>query len=311
MQINADVGVRNRIGLTVEIASKCGQALSVSEIIRLLSVEQEPGEIQEIIDTDPYFSGFLRRERELVAIKGYENLFSERTFRQTVSKRYLRRAGAFADNLVRRSSNVELMAVSGSVAYGSALASDDIDIFLITKSNRTWLCFLKALLLARVFNIKAHINGEKTNYCLSYVQDAQEFEQTLKQQRTPLFAREFLSMQVLAGINYYAKLLDWNSWMGQIFPKLAALKVAERGVEKTATIENPLISETKAALNLFVFAMLHKFLSFKAFVRNQQYRRQQKTKDVFEAKMTKGSCVYTSNKYHELEGMYASMLWEK
>jgi hypothetical protein len=292
---------------TVEIASKCGQALSLGEIARMLSTEQEPEDIQEIIDTDPYFSGFLRREKELVVIQGYENLFSERAFRQKTSQTYLRRATAFADHLVRGSSNVELMAVSGSVAYGSALATDDIDIFLITKSNRTWLCFLEALLLARVFNIKAQIYGDKTNYCLSYVQDAKEFEQVLKQQRTPLFAREFLSMHVLTGIDCYARLLDRNPWMGQMFPRLRVSKVVEKSHIKASTIGNSHMSEVKDALNVFVFAVLQVFLSFKAFVRNLQYRKQQKTNDIFEAKMTKGSCVYTSNKYRKLEKIYASM----
>jgi hypothetical protein len=307
LQIIADGRIRNQILSTVEIASKCGQAVSISEISRILSIEQEPEIIQEIIDTDPYFAGFLRREKELVVIKGCEKLFSERTSREIISKRYLKRAAAFAEDLGRRSSNVELMAVSGSVAYGSALANDDIDIFLIAKSNRTWLCFLKALLLARVYSIRANVSGEKTNYCLSYVQDAKEFEQVLKQQRTPLFAREFLSMHVLVGGNYYAQLLHRNAWMGQIFPGLRASKIIEISRIKPVAIENSIVSEAKDALNIFVFAFLKVFLSFKAFVRNLQYRKQQKTVDLFEARITKDSCVYTSNKYHQLETMYASI----
>ncbi len=289
----------------VEIASKCGQAISLGEISEMLSTKQEPEAIQEVIDTDPFLDGIFSRKKELVVIKGYENLFSERTTRQITSRRYLKRAATFAKNIGKRRSNVQLMAVSGSVAYGSASAADDIDIFLITKSNRTWLCFFKALLLARVYSIKARINGEKTNYCLSYVQDSNGFEQILKQQRTPLFAREFLSMHVLFGINYYAKLLDQNTWMGRIFPRLRALKIVNRSRIETLIIENSFMSKVKDTLNVFVFAFLKVFLSFKAFVRNLQYRKQQKINDLFITKITKGSCVYTSNKYHMLEKMYA------
>jgi predicted nucleotidyltransferase len=292
---------------TVEIASECGQAVSITEILRMLSCKHEPEVIQEIIDADPFFAGFLRREKELVVVRGYESLFSERTLRQIISRDYLEKAIYFSDHMVRRSSGVKMMAVSGSVAYGSASASDDIDIFLVTKTNRAWICLFKALLLARALSLKAHVNGAKANYCLSYMQDMKEFEQVLKQQRSPLLAREFLSMHVLVGVDYYYQLLGRNTWIGQIFPRLGGSGIMNKDQTGSAPVENLFVSLARDFLNISFFPVLKIFLSFKAFCRNLEFRKQQKTGDLFEARITQGSCVYTSNKYRRIERMYASI----
>lgn len=307
MQANEDSKFRNRILSTIEIAFRCSQALSVNEIALMLPLDQEPSKIQEIIQNDPYISKSVSREKEFVVLRGYENLFSERTFRERISKRYLEIATVFVDQLIRRSSYVKLMAVCGSVAYGSATKSDDIDFFLITKENRMWLAFLKTLLLARAFDIKASIKGQKANFCLSYVKEEKHFEEEIRHNRTPLLAREFLSIQVLTGINYYAALFDRTSWVRHMFPRLYASKLIERDKNKMSHIENGLQLKVNDALNLFIYATLKGYLLFKAFLRNLRYRKQHKIEDIFEATITKGSCVYTSERYRELEKMYDLM----
>jgi predicted nucleotidyltransferase len=303
-QITDDSKVRNRIVSTVEIASKCGQALSVSEIALLLPYELELANIREIIQSDPQVSVSLSMENDLAVQKGYEHLFSEKTFRQGVSKKYLEVAKMFAEQLIHRSSHVKLMAVCGSVAYGSAVSSDDIDLFLITKKNRMWLPFFKALLLARVFRIKAATKGEKADYCLSYVQDEKYFEEEITRQRAPLFAREFLSMRILAGTNYYATLLNRTNWMRQMFPRLHASKVMEQSHNEISRSESQHISKVNDILNLFTYVILRGYLSFKAFLRNLKYRKQHKIRDVFEATISRVSFVFTSERYRELEKMY-------
>jgi hypothetical protein len=196
------------------------------------------------------------------------------------------------------------MGICGSVAYGSAVESDDIDLFLITERNRLWLFLLRGLILARAFNFKAAINGKKTNFCLSYVTDEKHFEYVIKNNRSNLFARELLSTRVLIGKNYYNTLLKRANWIRQLYPKLYFSKLTTQQNENAAKSEGRFQTIINDILDLLVYEGLGNYLSLTAFLRNLRFRKQGKMRDLFGAKISKGSCVYTSEKYRELEKMY-------
>src|SRR4030067_3759345 len=279
--------------------------MSIDEVALLLPQGLELENIRELILCCPRISVFHDAEKELVVQKGYEHLFSERTYRNDVSRRYLETAKTFANELIRRSCHVKLIGVCGSVAYGSATASDDIDILMVTNRHRLWFSFLKALLLARVFKTKALIKRGKADFCLSYVQDETHFEEEIMHHRTLLFAREFLSIHVLAGINYYNTFLNRTKWMWQTFPKLYAAKLSERVGDKTSlSDEKPSRNRIFDASDLFIYVIVRNYLMLKAFSLNLRYRKQRRMKDIFEVIITKGSCLYNSEKYRELEKRY-------
>ena len=304
LQTIYDARVKELVVSVVDIASQCGCAMSIEEVALLLPRGLELENIRMIILGSPLLSVSSSAEKELVVQKGYEHLFSERAYRNDLSSRYLDAAKTFIDELARRCSNVKLIGVCGSVAYGSATASDDIDIFFVTNRHRLWPALTKALLLARVFNLKTLIKGGKADFCLSYVQDEAHFEEEIKHRRTPLFAREFLSIHVLTGINYYTTLLNRTKWMGQMFPRLHA-KLSERVGDGTSLSgEKPSRNRILDALNLFIYVIVRNYLMLKAFSLNLRYRKQRRMKDIFEVIITKGSCLYNSEKYRELEKRY-------
>ena len=306
MQLVNEFGASNRILLAVKIASQCGQAISMNEIALMLPRLTESASVQETIETDLCISKSVSLEDGFVVLRGYERLFSERASREKVSRNYRGIAEVFIRELRRRSPYMKLMAVCGSVAYGSARDSDDIDLFILTQENRMWLTFFKALLLARVFNIKASINGEKTDFCLSYMKDKKSFEEEVTRRRNPLLAREFLSLYVIDGMNCYFELLEGTSWMSDILPNLFAQRMFNHRKEGTCDREFGQGLQSRDIINLFIYVLLGGFLRLKAFLRNLRFRKQRKMKDVFEAKITQGSCVYTSNRYRELERLYNS-----
>jgi predicted nucleotidyltransferase len=304
LQLNYDVDVNNRIMLAIDIASSCGQAISMDEIALMLPVKKEPEIVRAILQTDPYFSKLITTRNDLAVLKGQERLLSERDVRKKVSEKYQRMAQTFADELVRLSRNIELIAVCGSAAYESATDSDDIDVFIIAKENRMWLAFFKALLLARVFRIKASINNEKADFCLSYMQDKKHFEEEIVQHYTPLFAREFLSLYVMKGKDYYKRLLRRAGWMNDVFPNLYSLKITKNGGDVMRCSQNLKRYKILDVSNLFFYVLLGSFLSFKAFMQNLRYRKQQKMKCLFETVITKGSSVYNSERYRDIEAKY-------
>jgi predicted nucleotidyltransferase len=267
----------------------------------------ESQDVQETLQTDPCISKSVSVEEGFAVLKGYERLFSERPFREKTSKKFRGTAEAFIKDLKRRTPYVELMAVCGSVAYGSAKDTDDIDLFILSEENRMWLTFFKALLLARVFNMKAKVIGERTDFCLSYMQDKQHFEEEITRHRSPLFAREFLSLYVIDGTNCYGSILKKTEWMREAFPGLYASKRTGRNENETCNSRHSLRAGFQDGLNLFIYVLLGGFLRFKAFRLNLNYRKEGRTKDLFEAAITRGSCVYTSRRYRELENVYNSL----
>jgi predicted nucleotidyltransferase len=273
----------------------------------MLPFDEEFTDLQAFIQNDPSLSKSLITERDLIVQKGFEQLFSERVIRENISKKYSEIAETFVSQLKRRSGNVKLMAVCGSVAYGNAVESDDIDLFLITEKNRLWLFILRGLILARAFNIKAAIYGKKTNFCLSYVADERHIEDEIMHNRSKLFARELLSTRVLVGKNYYNKLLERAKWIRHLYPKLYFSKLTMQQNETVPKSDGRLQIITKDILDLLVFAALGNYLSLAAFRLNLKYRKKRKMHDLFEAKISKSSCVYTSKRYHELERIYRSI----
>jgi predicted nucleotidyltransferase len=278
----------------------------MSEIALMLPQLIESTNVQETIQLDPCISKAVTLEDGFVVLKGYERLFLERSSREKTSKSYRGIADDFIRELRRRSPYMKLMAVCGSVAYGSAKKSDDIDLFILTQENRMWLTFFKALLLARIFNIKAMINGKRTDFCLSYMQDQKSFEEEIIRHKNPLFAREFLSLYVVDGMDCYRDLLGRTSWMSDVFPKLYALRMVDSDKKATCGTGFHKGILPHGSINLFVYILLGRFLRLKAFLRNSKYRKQGKLKDLFKAIITQGCCVYTSERYRELENLYNS-----
>ena len=301
-----EFGARNRILLTVKIASQCGQAISMREIALMLPRLMESMNIQETIERDPCISKTVSSEDGFVVLRGFEQLFVERAFKEKVSKNYRGIAETFIKELRRRCPYMKLMAVCGSVAYGSAMNSDDIDLFILTEENRMWLTFFKALLLARIFNVKAAINGLRNDFCLSYMQDRRNFEEETDCRRNPLFAREFLSLYVIDGMDCYFELLRRARWMSDVFPNLYESRMFQASKGVGCGLESRPKLQARDGINMIVYVFLGGFLRLKAFLRNLRFRKKGKIKDVFEAIITEGSCVYTSERYRELENMYNS-----
>jgi predicted nucleotidyltransferase len=295
---------KNRILSAIEIASKSGYAISLDEISLLLIDKIDTTEIQKNIENNKQLYELFTIENDLIVLKGYERLFAERTSRDQVSKRLLETAKVFVNQVVHHCPHLKLIGVCGSIAYNSAVKSDDIDIFLVSKKKRLWISILKILILARASSLKAFIERKKVTICLSYAINEEQFEKEMKTRRNSLFAREFLSIHVLAGLTYYKKTLEKNTWIKNMFPRLYDFKLLEFQLKKN---EMPLTTKSNVignVSNFGIYKILRIYLLLKAFMLNLSYKKLHRFRDLFEAMITKKSLVYTSEKYREIEKMY-------
>jgi hypothetical protein len=279
------VKLRNRILAVIAIASKCNQATTFDEIALMMPQTSKKINAKEFIQNDVVILAQIAIQNQLITSRGYECLFDERSHKEIISKEKLQTAIMFANSLLGGKSYFKLLAVCGSVAYGVASDNDDIDFFLVCQENRMWLTLAKTLLLARVADEK-NFAGEVANH------------------KDLLFAREFLSAKVLAGQQFYYDVLTQTEWIKQALPAFYDSKL--RGKNESIAINEAYSRSLMLNIaNTAVYVLLGSYLQFKAFLRNLSFKKKGKFKDLFEARITKGHCVYNSERYKELEKMYS------
>ena len=254
---------------------------------------------EEFIQADPAILKKITVQNGFIVLKGYEQLFQIRIHNKRVSIGKMRTAKLFAASLLNGTSHLKILAVCGSVAYGTAAETDDIDLFIVTQKDRMWIAFARALLTARIMGTKSSILGKPIDFCLSYVQDEENFGKEISGRKNLLFAREFLSVKLLGGQKYYYELLNKTGWIKDCLPALYSLKQLNRD-EAVSSNEAYSSSSLLSVVNTVMYVLLGNYLSFKAFLRNLTFKKKGKFSEIFEAKITKGSCLYNSKRYQEL-----------
>lgn len=292
---------KRRVLAAVTVASKCDYAISLEEVSHLMpeGAAFEPQNLKRIIAEDERFT--LRGK--LAVLRGREHLLGYRSMRHRASENSMKLASAFVGDLARRCPYLKLAAVSGSVAYKNAKELDDIDIFLVTEPGRLWLAIFNALLLARIYNIKGYMARRPINFCLSYAVDSGRCEKEFARRRTPLFAREVLSIRTLLGFNYYASLVVRNHWIAKRFPRLFKARLGNTPNQPDED-PSPPHSLLGGFINLFLCMVLSRFLALKGLIRNIKYLKAGRTEDLFEVITAEDACMYNSRRYSEINMLH-------
>lgn len=236
----------------------------------------------------------------------------ERLEKERMSAAKLRSAAEFAAILTRSVPFIRTVAVTGSVAYGSAGKWDDIDLFIVTKQGRLWLSAFIALILVRIRKLLGLTPAYLSLFCLSYVHDEQGFARESQKNRTnPLFARELLKARPIAGVNHYRKILEENGWVANFYskPYATSLKDLDNSISnpRTGSENGPM----RFPASLFVdwaealaFAFLSRYLQLKAYLTNLKLKSQGLGFRLFQPNLSEASCVYTSNFYRWLQTLW-------
>lgn len=235
---------------------------------------------------------------------------SSRLEREQISAEKLGSAGEFSSLLKRLVPFVRTVAVTGSVAYGSAGKWDDIDLFVVTQRNRLWVSVLMTLILVRLKKALGLGPANLLPFCLSYVHDEKGFEdESLRNRANPLFARELIKAKPVAGTGVYRRMLEQNDWVRKMYeaPYFAALKDLKVKSTEKAVLEG---SADRRLSLLFdwadgiVYVFLSRYLKLRAYLTNLKLRSSRQDLRIFEPRISRNSCVYTSNFYRWLSSMW-------
>lgn len=227
-----------------------------------------------------------------------------RLIREAISVQKLKSAARFASALTRLIPWVKTIAVTGSVAYGSAGKRDDIDLFIITKRNRLWLSIFFGLVLVRVFQALRLEPTHLLPFCMSYVHDEYGFRNETRRSVNPLFARELLKAIPLVGKSHYRRLLEENGWVRSLhassyIAKLHSLPISDQEMDRTREI--PIVLDWADA---FAFFLLSRYLRLRAYLTNLRLKSHGQQMRLFDPLISRNSCVYTSNFYRWLRQLW-------
>jgi hypothetical protein len=116
---------------------------------------------------------------------------------------------------------IKLVAVCNSLSINNAKAESDIDLFIITETNRIWLTRLLLMAVTFILGLRAPKDKAKDKICLSYYITTDHLDIS----DTRILNDDIHLIIWLAGFvpiyereDYYAKFIQANSWLKKYLP---------------------------------------------------------------------------------------------
>jgi hypothetical protein len=170
-------------------------------------------------------SGFVRDKK-------LKSKMEKQKERGEITKNKVERISKFI-NLLAKIPQIQLIGLSGSAAMYNTAKKDDVDLFVISSSNRIWTARLYSLILALLFGLRRRrieLNpGNKI--CLNLFFDEKDME-IPKSKKNYFIAHEIIQMKpLIIKNNIYFRFLQSNKWVFDVFPN--ARYLLDKSIKKS------------------------------------------------------------------------------
>ncbi|MDQ5823347.1 MAG: hypothetical protein M3441_03935 [Chloroflexota bacterium] len=187
--------------------------LSLAEIHRYqIATSYAASDIAEALRSQPGLIGLVSSEGDNYCLKGREELFLVRKERAESSARVWKRARLYT-RWLRRLPFVRMVAVTGALAVDNLSGRHDIDLLVIARPGRVWLCRRGLIAWVRI----GRLLGD--DLCPNYILSQGSLELS---QRDFFTAHELAQMVPLFGDGVYEQMLAANEWARAFLPSLSA-----------------------------------------------------------------------------------------
>lgn len=202
-------------------------------------------------------------------------------------RKKLEEANEFVHSIL--SGNVLFVGVSGSVSYVPE-PDDDIDIFLIVKTNRLWKELLKSFVIRRLRG-----NGD---ICLCLAFDDEYALQYYRKEIAGLAVKDSVNVVSIFGEEYYSRVLHSSpAVMAHSSPMKAILPRDLPDVNDSSSLASSLI-------NIIFFVIGSSWLHLKQLYANKMLERQGRTSERFRTVAGLHRFYLETEKYRELDRKY-------
>ncbi|MHB1435273.1 MAG: hypothetical protein ACYCPN_05190 [Thermoplasmata archaeon] len=213
---------------------------------------------------------------------------------------YLHRAREFFGPWIEGHRNeIRCAAVTGSVAYGSAGVSDDLDLLVCTAQGAVWAFLARAFLEVRRRPRRGP--AEPSRWCFNFVADDRTLTEEYVHARGLLYAREALMARIVLGELFYRSLLGECPWMASEAPRL--YRRWEQAGFPPRPPSAPAPWPVRLA-NLALYLLLAPYLQLVGLRRNHRLRREGRFAQEFRTVTRLGRLFYQSRRFDELARRY-------
>lgn len=159
-----------------------------------------------------------------VTLAGYPSFFSMQKRRNRITEEKRGKVELFM-KILSYFPWIQLVGYSGSVSMSNAIETDDIDVFIIAKSQRLWTARFYAVLTALLLGIKRprNVKYAANTVCLNLFFD--EIDMHIPRiKQTAYVAHEVLQMKVIFQKNRtYMHFIESNDWVFNFYPNARAV----------------------------------------------------------------------------------------
>lgn len=216
--------VKKSVVATLAYADIFNYPLSLSEVFKYLVVEKPISQklLKKALGEIP----FIINKDGLYCFSDRKMLIKIRQVRGKISKKKQKKAKRIA-KLLSVIPTISLIGISGAVAMDNAAVDDDIDFFIVTKTNSLWLTrFLILMLLNLTGNARKRNNlYAKDKICLNMLLDESGLS-FAKAKQTLYTAHEIIQMKPIFVRNAtYQLFLASNRWVKNYLPNAVDIKI--------------------------------------------------------------------------------------
>ncbi|MDQ3704419.1 MAG: hypothetical protein M3437_04195 [Chloroflexota bacterium] len=187
--------------------------LSLAEIHRYQIATSYPAyEIAEALRSEPGLIRLVSSEGDNYCLKGRDALFAIRKERAESSAKVWKRARLYT-RWLKRLPFVRMVAVTGALAVDNLSGRHDIDLLVVSRPGRVWLCRRGLIAWVRF----GRLRGD--DLCPNYILSEGSLELS---QRDFFTAHELAQMVPLFGGRVYEQMLAANRWALAYLPSLSA-----------------------------------------------------------------------------------------
>lgn len=193
--------------------------LTKEELWRYLLIEQNPVSYAQFQKALKNLSPQVIKKDNFYLLKGREEIVQKRRTRQQniAAKMSLARKTA---TMLFRIPTIQFIGISGALAMGNSDEDDDIDLFIIAKTNSVWITRLVSLFCLQVKGVRRKRNEKKAKnkICLNMFLSEQSL--LVPQEKQDIYtAHEVVQLvPIFERNNLFQRFLEENSWVKGFLP---------------------------------------------------------------------------------------------